>query len=81
MDGLSVVYGLSTPNVEEAHLNRVMISISKQVIVVADSSKFLKRSFAFMAPITAIDILITDDGIPLEDQKKLESAGVKVIIV
>lgn len=81
VDGLSVVYGLSTPNVEEAHLNRVMISISKQVIVVADSSKFLKRSFAFMAPITAIDILITDDGIPVEDQKKLESAGVKVIIV
>jgi DeoR family transcriptional regulator, aga operon transcriptional repressor len=81
VDGLSVVYGLSTPNVEEAHLNGVMISISKQVIVVADSSKFLKRSFAFMAPITAVDILITDDGIPLEEQKKLENAGVKVIVV
>lgn len=80
VDGLSVVHGLSTPNVEEAHLNRVMIGISKQVIVVADSSKFLKRSFAYMAPISAIDVLITDNGIPIEDQRKLETAGVKVII-
>tara|TARA_R110002124_G_scaffold55860_1_gene158119 strand:- start:377 stop:1156 length:780 start_codon:yes stop_codon:yes gene_type:complete len=81
VDGLSVIYGMSTPNVEEAHLNRVMMSISKQVIVVADSSKFLKRSFAYMAAISEIDILITDEGIPVEEQRKLESAGVKVMIV
>jgi len=81
VDGFSVSYGLSTPNVEEAHLNRMMMSISKQVIVVADSSKFHKRSFAFIAPITDIDVLITDNGIPVEDQKKLESAGIKVILV
>ena len=80
VDGFSVLYGLSTPNVEEAHLNRMMMSISKQVIVVADSSKFLKRSFAFIAPITDIDVLITDNGIPEEDRKKLEGAGIKVII-
>lgn len=80
VDGLSLVHGLSTPNVEEAHLNRVMISISKQVIVVADSSKFLKRSFALLAPVSVIDVLITDSGIPPEDQRKLETAGVKVII-
>ncbi|MCO5238342.1 MAG: transcriptional repressor AgaR [Chitinophagaceae bacterium] len=81
VDGFSPAYGLSTPNVEEAHLNRVMMSISKQVIVVADSSKFHKRSFAFIAPVSDIDMLITDNGIPAEDQKKLESAGIKVVIV
>lgn len=81
VDGFSTTYGLSTPNVEEAHLNRIMMSISKQVIVVADSSKFHKRSFAFIAPVADIDMLITDDGIPTEDQKKLESAGIKVLIV
>ena len=80
VDGFSAMHGLSTPNVEEAHLNRIMMSISKQVIVVTDSSKFHKRSFAFITHISEIDILITDSGIPSEDQKKLESAGVKVII-
>jgi DeoR family transcriptional regulator of aga operon len=81
VDGFNTTHGLSTPNVEEAHLNRVMISIAKQVIVVMDSSKFHKRSFAFIAPLSAVDIVITDSGIPAEDQKKLENAGVKVMIV
>lgn len=80
VDGFSTLYGLSTPNVEEAHLNRVMISIAKQVIVVADSSKFQKRSFAFIAPVSDIDIVVTDPGIPEEDKKRLETAGIKVII-
>ena len=80
VDGFSIGHGLSTPNVEEAHLNRMMMSISKQVIVVADSSKFHKRSFAFIAPIADTDVLITDSGIPTEDQKKLEGAGIQVII-
>lgn len=80
VDGLSVTHGLSTPNVEEAHLNRVMIAISKQVIVVADSTKFHKRSFAFIANTNDIDVLVTDEGIPEEDQKKLENAGIKVVV-
>lgn len=80
VDGFNTTFGLSTPNVEEAHLNRVMISVAKQVIVVTDSSKFSKRSFAFIAPITEVDIVITDEGIPEEDQKRLETAGIKVII-
>ena len=81
VDGFNTTHGLSTPNVEEAHLNRVMIEISKQVIVVADSSKFHKRSFAFISPITDVDVVVTDAEIPAEDRKKLENAGVKVIIV
>ena len=81
VDGFNTTHGFSTPNVEEAHLNRVMIGISKQVIVIADSSKFHKRSFAFIAPISSVHIVVTDAGIPHEDLKRLETAGVKVIIV
>ncbi|MCE7766594.1 DeoR/GlpR transcriptional regulator, partial [Pseudomonas putida] len=58
----------------------VMISISKQVIVVTDSSKFHKRCLAFISPINKIDMVITDAGILPEDQQKLESSGVKVVI-
>ncbi|MGX5820882.1 transcriptional repressor AgaR [Chitinophaga lutea] len=81
VDGFSTDFGLSTPNVEEAHLNRVMIGISKQVVVVADSSKFHRRSFAFIAPITEVDVVVTDADVSAEDRKKLENAGIKVIIV
>lgn len=81
VDGISSAYGLSTPNVEEAHLNRIMIEIAKKVIVVTDSSKFNKRSLAFIAATSEIDVIVTDSGLPQEEQKKLENAGVQLIIV
>jgi DeoR family transcriptional regulator, aga operon transcriptional repressor len=81
VDGFSTTHGLSTPNPEEAHLNRIMIEISKKVIVVADSSKFLKRSFALIAPISKVDTVVTDAEISSEDHKRLENAGIEVIIV
>lgn len=80
VDGFNLTHGLSTPNAEEAYLNRIMIKIAKKVIVVVDSSKFLKRSFAVIAPIAKIDIVITDSGISSKDQKELENAGVRVVI-
>jgi len=57
-----------------------MIKIAKKVIVVTDSSKFLKRSLALIAPISKVDILVTDSGISPKDQNELEDAGVHVII-
>lgn len=80
VDGINAIYGLSTPNVEEAHLNRTMIKIAKKVIVVSDSSKFSKRSLAVIAPVSKVDVLVTDTGISAKDQKEIEDAGVQVII-
>jgi DeoR family transcriptional regulator of aga operon len=80
VDGFDTAYGLSTPNIEEAHLNQIMIEMSKKVIVVADSSKFNRRGFAFIAPVTKIHTLITDKGIPAEERSKLEALGIEVLI-
>ncbi|MEJ5961073.1 transcriptional repressor AgaR [Pedobacter immunditicola] len=80
VDGFNTTHGLSTPNVEEAHLNRVMIEIARKVIVVTDSSKFSKRSFAVIAPISKVDIVVTDSGIKAQDQKDLEDSGTIVVI-
>ncbi len=79
-DGFNTSHGLSTPNSEEAHLNQIMIKISKKVIVVADSRKFDRRRFAFIGPISNIDVVITDSGIKEEDKTRLEKNGVKVIV-
>jgi DeoR family transcriptional regulator, aga operon transcriptional repressor len=80
VDGFDSRYGISTPNIEEAQLNRVMVEISRELIVVTDSSKFNRRSFAFIAPSSQIDFVVTDKGIPLEEQNNLKTMGVKVII-
>ncbi|HPE74901.1 MAG TPA: transcriptional repressor AgaR [Draconibacterium sp.] len=79
-DGFDTTHGLSTPNSEEAHLNQIMIKIAKKVIVVADSRKFERRRFAFIGPISVVNVVITDSGIKDDDKNRLEKSGVQVII-
>jgi len=80
VDGLDFEFGISTPNIEEAHLNKIMIEISRQIIVLADSSKVKKRSLAVICPLSKVDILVTDGGLEPEYRDKLEQLGVEVII-
>ncbi|MEO8473815.1 MAG: transcriptional repressor AgaR [Chryseolinea sp.] len=80
VDGIDTRHGLYTPNVEEARLNEVMIEISREVILLVDSSKFKVRSLAFICPITKVHKVITDANIATDDVKRLSDAGVEVII-
>ncbi|MFQ5648913.1 MAG: transcriptional repressor AgaR [bacterium] len=80
VDGFHVRYGLTTPNVLEAQLNKQMIEISRETIVVADSSKFGVRSFSLIADVSKISKVVTDSGIPEEDLSYLVDNGIEVII-
>jgi DeoR family transcriptional regulator of aga operon len=80
VDGFDTKFGVYTPNIEEAHLNEIMIDIANEVIIVADSSKFKRRSFAYICPLDKIHTVVTDQGIDDEDKKRLEDAGIKVWI-
>ena len=44
VDGFDVHFGLSTPNLLEAKVNRVMVEVAKKTVAVCDSSKFGRRS-------------------------------------
>ena len=50
VDGFDVHYGLSTPNLLEAKVNRVMVEIAKRTVAVCDSSKFGRRSLSLIVP-------------------------------
>jgi len=80
VDGFDTRTGISTPNMEEAYLNQIMIDIAREVIVVTDSSKFRRKSLAFICPNNRIDTVVTDSGISEEDKKRLEDAGIQVIV-
>jgi DeoR family transcriptional regulator of aga operon len=81
VDGIDSQSGIYTPNLEEAHLNRMMINASKEVIIVTDSNKFKRKSFAHIAPITKVNMIVTDSKIPENELKNLQSMGIKVILV
>lgn len=80
VDSFTIESGLSTPNIEEANLNQVMISMSKKVIAVLDSSKFNKRSFVFIAPVNKINTVVTDSGIPANVKRQLKSMNIEVLV-
>ncbi len=81
VDGFDSRYGLTTPNPEEAQLNRMMIEHARETIVVTDSSKFLQRSFAIIAPVNRIQTVITDRGIPATEKEYLTEHGIQCIMV
>jgi len=81
VNGLDSKYGISTTNIEDAYLNQLMMDISKEVIVVTDSSKFLKRGFSKISPMTSVDVIVTDSNAPKEEVQNLQTSGVKIIIV
>ena len=80
VDGIDPEVGLTTPDVLEAQLSALMIRVSREVIAVADSSKFMQRSLSAIGKLDAMHKLITDDGIPQEMLDALDAAGVEVII-
>ena len=80
VDSFNIERGVSTLNMEEASMNQTMISISKEVIAVFDSSKLNRDGFAFIAPITKITTIVTDSGIPQKTKAELEQLGITVII-
>jgi len=81
VDAIDLDYGLSTTNLEEAELNKKMLSAAQKVIVLADSSKFGKKSFARICNLSQVDEIITDNGISNSIRKKLEEKEIKVSIV
>lgn len=79
-DGFDTKQGIFTPNIDEAHLNGIMIEIAKEVILVTDSSKFKRKSLALICNLSKINKVITDAAVAEDDKKRLEEAGIEVII-
>jgi len=81
VDGFDVRYGLTTPNLLEARVNRAMAESARRTVVVCDSSKFGRRSLALIMPTSAVHETITDKNIPKNDLKALRDADVRVKLV
>jgi DeoR family transcriptional regulator of aga operon len=81
VDGLDPEIGLMTPDVLEAKLNAIMIEIARDVVVVADSSKFQRRSLSVIVKLDKVNKLITDDNAPPEMVAVLRARNVEVILV
>lgn len=72
--------GLSDGSIYEVETKRALIMTAKEVIVLADSSKFDETGTVFLADLKTATRVITDSGVRKETIRMLEMAGVEVVI-
>jgi DeoR family transcriptional regulator of aga operon len=80
VDGLDVELGLMTPDVLEAELTAVMMEVAREVVIVADSSKFGRRSLSVISKLKREYKIITDDGVSADVRAALKTRKIDVII-
>jgi DeoR/GlpR family transcriptional regulator of sugar metabolism len=79
--GFDLNAGLTEFNPEDAQVKRAMIACAKEVIVVADASKFGKVAFAAVAGLDTVKHVITDSGLRRDTISHLASTGIEVSTV
>lgn len=79
--GIDPVKGLTSDNMEELLTDQAILNISKNVIVVADHSKFGHVAAIRTAPITAVTKIITNLGGPQDILQAIRHMGVQIIEV
>jgi len=79
--GCDLDFGVSGANLEETMVNRAMLRISREIILVADASKFSKRSMSRITHFSEIDTVISDSNLSEDVQEKLRSLGCNLILV
>ncbi|PMQ01102.1 MAG: DeoR family transcriptional regulator [Dictyoglomus sp. NZ13-RE01] len=72
--------GMSTASIVEAEIKRLIIEMAREVIGVADYSKFGKECFAFVAPTKVLHKIVVDDKVPHKFINELKEEGIEVLI-
>lgn len=78
--GISDKFGISDFNMDEVQVKKQMIKSSREVIVLADHSKFSRVAPIKIADMKLIDKIITDDGLEEKDKINIERFGTEIII-
>lgn len=78
--GISLEEGLTEYNIEDAQIKRMLMRNAREKIVVADGAKFGVTTFTSVAPLNAVDKIVTDGSAPPEILEKVREHGVEVIL-
>jgi DeoR/GlpR family transcriptional regulator of sugar metabolism len=79
--GMDARAGFTTPNLAEATTDRALIASAREVIVLADSSKWGVVGLADIAPLAAARTVVTDDALPPDALRALQDSVENVITV
>lgn len=72
--------GLFNAHLLLAETEQAMLRAAGRVIVVADSSKFGRKSLTLVAPLAEIDAFVSDDGLTDDWKARISAAGSELIV-
>jgi DeoR family transcriptional regulator, aga operon transcriptional repressor len=80
-DACDLEFGISSPNMEESRVNKMMVSIARKKILVTDSSKFGRRGLARIVSLAEMSQVITDRKLPEDFQREIRQRGIELTLV
>jgi DeoR family transcriptional regulator, fructose operon transcriptional repressor len=72
--------GLFNAHLLLAETEQAMLRAAGRVMVVADSSKFGRKSLTLVAPLSDIDVVVSDDGLVAEWRTRIAAAGPDLVV-
>jgi len=72
--------GLFNAHLLLAETEQAMLAAAGRVIVVADSSKFGRKSLTLVAPLDAIDLVVSDEGLSQAWRDRVAAAGPRLLV-
>lgn len=78
--GIDPVVGCTDQRLSEIRIQNQMHRCASRTIVLADSSKFGKASLLKICPISEVDTIVTDSGLPPQMERRILDTGTKLII-
>jgi DeoR/GlpR family transcriptional regulator of sugar metabolism len=78
--GINLEEGLTQSNIDEVPVKKRVAANSKEVIVLADSSKFNRDVLVMFLRLDQVHTVVTDSGIPPEHRRSLEEQGIRVLV-
>ncbi|GLW06937.1 DeoR family transcriptional regulator [Microtetraspora sp. NBRC 13810] len=76
--GLSAEHGVTAHDLPEVAVKQAAMDAARRVVVAVDSGKFGRTAFGAVCPLSRLDVVVTDPGIPPDQHDALVAAGVAV---
>jgi DeoR/GlpR family transcriptional regulator of sugar metabolism len=76
--GVSVGAGITAISLADAAVKATAIEVANRIVLAADSTKFARTTMAVIAPLTEVDVLVTDDQLPRSVHTVLTDMGIEV---
>ncbi len=78
--GIDLEFGVSTPNIAEASIDRILMENTDKVVLVFDHTKWGIKALAHISHLSAVHAVVTDDLGGLGEVDQMRKAGIDVLL-